>query len=66
MADDFRVDGVVALTIRNCAPYIYDMALWKDKMEEKGIPVLDLSIEYGSAASGQIKTRVEAFIEMLI
>ena len=66
LADDFRVDGVMALTIRNCAPYIYDLPLWKGKLEERGIAVLDLSTEYGTAISGQVKTRVEAFLEMLI
>ena len=65
LAKDFRIEGVIALTMRNCAPYIHDLPLWKGKLEENGIPVLDLDIEYGSGVSGQIKTRVEAFIEML-
>jgi benzoyl-CoA reductase/2-hydroxyglutaryl-CoA dehydratase subunit BcrC/BadD/HgdB len=29
------------------------------------IPVLNLDIEYGTAGSGQVQTRVQAFLEML-
>ncbi|MBW1851189.1 MAG: 2-hydroxyacyl-CoA dehydratase, partial [Deltaproteobacteria bacterium] len=64
-AKDFNVDGAIALTMRNCAPYIHDLPLWKTKLEDQGVPVLDLDIEYGCALSGQIRTRVEAFLEML-
>jgi benzoyl-CoA reductase/2-hydroxyglutaryl-CoA dehydratase subunit BcrC/BadD/HgdB len=64
-AKDLNVDGVIALTMRNCAPYIHDLPLWKTRLEDQGVPVLDLDIEYGCSLSGQIRTRVEAFIEML-
>ena len=65
MADELRVNGVIALTMRNCAPYVLDVPLWKSKLEEKGISVLDLDIEYGASVSGQARIRVEAFVEML-
>ena len=64
-AKDFRLDGIIALTMRNCAPYIHDLPMWKTKLEDQEIPVLDLDIEYGGGLSGQIRTRIEAFIEML-
>ncbi|MBW1900680.1 MAG: 2-hydroxyacyl-CoA dehydratase [Deltaproteobacteria bacterium] len=65
MAHEFKLDGIISLTMRNCAPYVYDLPMWKTKVEDQGIPVLDLDIEYGGGLSGQIKTRIEAFIEML-
>jgi len=34
-------------------------------MYERGIPVLELDVEYGERASGQTRTRIEAFLEML-
>lgn len=65
LVKEFRADGLIALTMRNCAPYIHDLPLWKGKLEESGTPVLDLDIEYGSGLTGQIRIRVEAFMEML-
>ena len=35
------------------------------QLKEHGIPVLALDVEYGTSGSGQIKTRVQAFLEML-
>jgi benzoyl-CoA reductase/2-hydroxyglutaryl-CoA dehydratase subunit BcrC/BadD/HgdB len=34
-------------------------------MYERGIPVLELDVEYGERANGQTRTRIEAFLEML-
>jgi benzoyl-CoA reductase/2-hydroxyglutaryl-CoA dehydratase subunit BcrC/BadD/HgdB len=34
-------------------------------MKERGIPILELDVEYGESASGQMRTRVEAFLEMV-
>lgn len=65
MAEEWNVNGVIALTMRNCAPYVLDLPLWKGKLEDKGIPVLDLDVEYGATVSGPARIRVEAFVEML-
>jgi benzoyl-CoA reductase/2-hydroxyglutaryl-CoA dehydratase subunit BcrC/BadD/HgdB len=34
-------------------------------MGQRGIPILELDVEYGEEPSGQMKMRVEAFMEML-
>ncbi len=65
MAEDWRVNGVIALTMRNCAPYVLDLPMWKEKLEQRGVSVLDLDIEYGASVSGPVRIRVEAFVEML-
>jgi bzd-type benzoyl-CoA reductase N subunit len=64
-AEDYRVDGVISQVIRYCVPYCHDLPLLTDKLKEKGIPVLALDVEYGTSGSGQIATRVQAFLEML-
>ena len=38
---------------------------WKEELRKESIPVLDLEREYSTAGSGQISTRVQAFLEML-
>ncbi len=62
---EFRVDGVISETIRYCVPYAHDLPLLEKRLQEYGIPMLALDIEYGASGSGQIRTRVQAFIEML-
>lgn len=65
LAKDYRVDGVIAAVIRNCDNQIHQQPVMRWKLEEQGIPVLEMNIEYGSPGTGQIRTRVEAFLEML-
>jgi benzoyl-CoA reductase subunit C len=62
---DFRVDGVISEILRYCVPYAHDLPLLSDRLKDKGIPTLALDLEYGTSGSGQIRTRVQAFIEML-
>ena len=64
-ARDFKVEGVVSQIIRYCVPYCHDLPLLTKRLNEIGIPVLALDVEYGTSGSGQIQTRVQAFLEML-
>jgi bcr-type benzoyl-CoA reductase subunit C len=61
----FKVDGVISQTIRYCVPYAHDLPLLTKRLKEHDIPVLSLDVEYGTSGSGQIQTRVQAFLEML-
>ena len=62
---DFKVDGVISQIVRYCVPYCHDLPLLTERLKEKGIPTLALDVEYGTSGSGQIQTRVQAFLEML-
>jgi bzd-type benzoyl-CoA reductase N subunit len=62
---EFRVDGVISQTIRYCSPYSNDLPLLSDALNQNGVPMLSLDVEYGTSGSGQILTRVQAFLEML-
>ncbi|MFA4836382.1 MAG: 2-hydroxyacyl-CoA dehydratase family protein, partial [Dehalococcoidia bacterium] len=64
-AKDWRVDGIVSQTIRYCAAYGNDQPMLRKKLEGEGLPVLELDVEYGMAGLGQVKTRVQAFLEMI-
>ncbi|GAJ20858.1 unnamed protein product, partial [marine sediment metagenome] len=37
----------------------------KDRLQEKGIQVLNLERDYSRANRGQLSTRIEAFLEMM-
>jgi bzd-type benzoyl-CoA reductase N subunit len=62
---DFKVDGVISQIVRYCVPYSHDLPLLIKKLKNIGIPLLALDVEYGTPGSGQIQTRVQAFLEML-
>ncbi len=65
LARDFRVDGVISQIIRYCVPYAHDLPLLTQRLQAQGIPTLAIDVEYGTSGSGQIQTRVQAFLEML-
>jgi benzoyl-CoA reductase subunit C len=65
LVKEFRVDGVISQIIRYCVPYAHDLPLLRDRLKEVGVPVLAFDVEYGTSGSGQIQTRVQAFLEML-
>ena len=62
---DFKVEGVISQIVRYCVPYAHDLPLLTDRLKALGIPILALDVEYGTSGSGQIQTRVQAFLEML-
>jgi benzoyl-CoA reductase/2-hydroxyglutaryl-CoA dehydratase subunit BcrC/BadD/HgdB len=65
LAKEYKVDGVISDVIRYCAPLENDRPWLKKEMDERGIPILELGLEYGENPSGQMRTRVEAFLEIL-
>jgi benzoyl-CoA reductase/2-hydroxyglutaryl-CoA dehydratase subunit BcrC/BadD/HgdB len=65
LAHDFRVEGVISQVIKFCVPYAHDLLLLTDRLKAEEIPILALDVEHGTSGSGQIQTRVQAFLEML-
>jgi len=64
MVKEFRVEGIVFLTRKFCDPYLFDYPILGQAMKEEGVPSLLLEYEY-PLAKAALKTRVEAFVEML-
>jgi benzoyl-CoA reductase/2-hydroxyglutaryl-CoA dehydratase subunit BcrC/BadD/HgdB len=65
MAGQYKVDGVISEILRYDAEYGHDKLFLDKEMKERGIPILELDVEYGESGSGQTKLRVEAFLETL-
>lgn len=62
----FRVRGVVDLTWHCCHAYNVESALLREYLQrEHGLPLLHVETDYSEGDSGQLHTRVEAFLEML-
>ena len=64
MVKTFEAEGIVFLTRKFCEPYLFDYVTLGQAFKEEGIPSLSLEYEY-PLTMGALKTRVEAFVEML-
>jgi len=65
LVKEFNVSGIIWYELLCCETYDSEAYYFTQKMREYGIPVLILESDYGSLASGQLKTRIQAFIEIL-
>ncbi len=62
---EYKVDGVVLEIIKFCDLWGVDAMPLVTALREKGIPVLKLEREYRLGSEGQLRTRVQAFIESM-
>jgi len=62
---EFKADGIVFQRMKFCDPWAGDGHNLYWRMKEEGIPFLGLDREYQVPASGQVKTRVQAFLEQM-
>lgn len=62
---DFRAGGVVYHSLRYCDAYTFKTVETKAVLKEDGIPLLDIHTEYAGSDIEAIRTRAEAFLEML-
>jgi benzoyl-CoA reductase/2-hydroxyglutaryl-CoA dehydratase subunit BcrC/BadD/HgdB len=65
LAGQYKVDGIVSENVRFCTYLGWDKFDLKKKMQERGIPILELDLEYGHPGGAQMRIRAEAFMEML-
>lgn len=65
LADEYKADGVIHCALTFCDPYAVEANRVEQVLKEKGIPMLKIETDYGQEDSGQLQTRVEAFLELL-
>ncbi|MCF8038589.1 MAG: 2-hydroxyacyl-CoA dehydratase family protein [Desulfohalobiaceae bacterium] len=65
MSDDSKADGVIHYGLQFCQPYLMEAIPVEKALEEKNIPCLRVETDYSMEDVGQLKTRVEAFVEQL-
>jgi benzoyl-CoA reductase/2-hydroxyglutaryl-CoA dehydratase subunit BcrC/BadD/HgdB len=65
LADQYKVDGIVSQDVRFCTYNGWDRFDLKQQMDKRGIPILQVDLEYGHLAGPQVQIRAEAFLEML-
>ena len=66
LAREYRADGIIYEQMKYCDFWGFERALVSHIMsEEKGWPVLSVDRVYNAKASGQLRTRFQAFVESL-
>lgn len=67
LIDEFKVDGVVDVILQSCHTYNVETYSVKRLVTlEKNIPYMSIETDYSKNDLGQLKTRLSAFIEMLM
>ena len=62
---EYKADGVVSVRLIACDLYGFEQVNLSKHLKKNGIPHLGLEIEYVIDAVGQMKTRVQAFLESI-
>ncbi|MBN1461750.1 MAG: 2-hydroxyacyl-CoA dehydratase [Armatimonadetes bacterium] len=62
---DFRVAGIIWYQLVCCELYDEEAFFFDKRLQEVGLPMLTIEADYGGLRAGAVRTRVEAFVELL-
>ncbi|HEX7365315.1 MAG TPA: double-cubane-cluster-containing anaerobic reductase [Dehalococcoidia bacterium] len=65
LAKEYQADGVIHYNLQFCHTYANEAFQIQKRLEKEGIPLLRIETDYSDGDTGQLKTRVEAFLEMI-
>jgi benzoyl-CoA reductase/2-hydroxyglutaryl-CoA dehydratase subunit BcrC/BadD/HgdB len=65
MAAEYKADGVIHYGLQFCQPYLMESIPIEKALKESGLPCLTIETDYSMEDSGQLQTRIEAFIEQI-
>jgi len=65
LIEKYNVDGIINIAQKFCETILYDHPFMSKKFKEKGLPYLFIEKEYNTEAYKQLKTRFEAFAEII-
>lgn len=58
-------DGIIVLQVKFCEPHAFDCPHLREKFDAAGLPYLFIETEQEGGSLGQIRTRLQAFIETI-
>jgi len=64
-AREYHADGIIYYVLQFCHAYNVEYVRVERALKKAGIPVIKIESDYGDEDAGQIKTRIEAFIEQV-
>jgi benzoyl-CoA reductase/2-hydroxyglutaryl-CoA dehydratase subunit BcrC/BadD/HgdB len=62
---DFQVNGIILAVVRYCETHAHDAPDVRDYLRETGLPVLQLEYEYSMMSIAPLRTRIQAFLELI-
>ena len=62
---EWHADGMVSITLHSCDPFAIETENIRRVCEKNGIPLLHIETDFYPGDEGQIRTRIEAFLEMI-
>ena len=62
---EYQIDGIVEIDLQACTPYTVESYTIRQLAKEQHVPYLAIETDYSQNDSGQLATRIEAFIEIL-
>jgi benzoyl-CoA reductase subunit C len=65
LADEFNVDAAIYFNLKYCHPFLWEAPLFRKELEARDIPTTVLEVGHDMSGYGQLRTRIQAFIEML-
>ncbi len=65
LIDEFKVDGVVEMTLQACHTYAIETTEVRAHLQKQNLPFISVETDYSTSDTAQLKTRLAAFIEML-
>ena len=65
LAREYQVDGVVHYNLQFCHTYANEAVKVEKSLAKEGIPLLRIETDYSDEDVGQLRTRVDAFLEMI-
>ena len=65
LAEEFAAEGVIWYQLVCCELYDEEAFYFEKRLQEAGLPMLALEADYGGLRAGGVRTRVEAFLELI-
>ncbi len=65
LIEEFNIDGVLYHLLRLCQLYDIELYRIRQVLKDRNIPMITIHTDYSQEDIEQIKTRIEAFLEML-
>lgn len=62
---EWNADGVISLTLHSCHPFGIETENIRRVCDRCGVPLLHIESDFSTGDEGQIRTRLEAFLEMI-
>lgn len=66
LIEEYRIDGVIYYTLKFCDTNLFEFPYLRERLREKGASILFLESDGSASYSGQMRTRIEAFLESLM